>query len=456
MQYADRRDLRQRMYEAYMSRSSAPPFDNRPLLADILALRRELAAIHGYPTFADYRLAEHMVTSGDAVQGFQDDLYRQTLPYWQREIETLTRFARESLGIGKLEPWDTAYATEKLRRARFDFDEEELRPYFPLEQVLSGMFGVAQRLFGVRVSPRDDAEAWHPDVRVYDLHDEAGTHLGSFYADWFPREDKRAGAWMNRFITGGPTEDGGFAPHLALMCANFTRPQAGKPALLTHREVQTTFHEFGHLLHHCLSRVPVRERAGAHVAWDFVELPSQIMENWTYEREALDLFARHVDTGAPIPEPLFRKMQRARTFMAASQQMRQLSFGAVDLALHTAYGPEEGDVIPYGNRVMERFVMRPEFAHNAFLAAFSHIFAGGYAAAYYSYKWSEMLEADAFTRFQREGIFNPETGRAFRDTILARGDSADPGELYRAFMGRDPDASALIARNLGPLPVGAS
>lgn len=460
MQYAENRALRERMYRAYMSRASEGERDNTPLIRRILALRRELAGLLGYGTFADYRLAEHMVPSGAAAQQFEEALYRRTLPYFQREVAELERFAKRELGLERLEPWDLSFVSERLRQAHFDLSDEQLRPYFPLEQVLSGLFDVAERLFGVSITARDNPRVWHPDVRYYELRDATGLHLGSFYADLFPREEKRAGAWMNRFITGGPSDDGGFEPHLGLICANFTPPRQAEapeggqtvPALLTHREVETTFHEFGHLLHQLLSRVEVRARAGTNVAWDFVELPSQIMENWTYEPEALALFACHYQTGEPIPEALVEKLRRARTFLAATAQMRQLSFGTLDLALHIDYDPEaEDDVIAYGQRLSERFAVRPEFAHNHFLTAFSHVFAGGYAAAYYSYKWSEMLEADAFSRFAREGIFNPETGHAFAQTILSQGDSADPAELYRAFMGRDPDMDALISRNLGPL-----
>ena len=452
MKYADARDLREKMYKAYVSRATGGEFDNEPLIVRILDLRRELADLLGYRDFADYRLEENMVKTGAAALAFVQGLAERTEPYWQEEIEALTAFARDKLGLEGLEPWDVPYVTEKLRKAKFDLNEEELRPYFPLDQVLSGLFEIAHRLFGVTVTERDIKELWHPDVTFYDLHGEDGTYLGSFYADWFPRESKRGGAWMNHFITGGPRGES-FAPHLGLMVGNFTPPQEGKPALLTHREVETTFHEFGHLLHHLLSRVEVPARAGTNVPRDWVELPSQIMENWCWEREALDLFARHFETGERIPEELFQKMLAARTFMAANAQMRQLSFGTVDLELHINYHPDEdGDVVRYAQRTMEPFSVRPEFAHNGFINAFSHIFAGGYAAGYYSYKWSEVLDADAFTRFQREGIFNRETGRDYVDAILSRGDAEDPDVLYREFMGRDPDMGALLRRNLGAEP----
>jgi oligopeptidase A len=452
MKYAENRGLRQQMYTAYFDRASGGELDNRPLLADILSGRSELASLLGYQDFADYQLEERMMRSGTKALDFTEEIFNLTLPYWRHEIDALRTHAK-SLGISRLEPWDIMFVSEQLRRATFDFDDEVLRPYFPLEQVLDGLFAIAERLFNIRISQRDNPRVWHPEVSFYEIHDASGLHLGSFYTDWFPREDKRAGAWMNAFYTGGPQADGSFSPHLGLMCANFSRPQGDNPALLTHNEVQTTFHEFGHLLHHLLSRVEIPSLAGTNVAWDFVELPSQLMENWAFEREALDLFARHYETGETIPETLYQKMLRARTFMEANAQMRQLSYAVVDLKLHTEYqAATQGEVIPYANRVMERFSIEPHFAHNNFLAGFSHVFAGGYAAGYYSYKWSEVLEADVFTRFKQEGIFNPETGQAFVKAILGRGDSEDPEVLFREFMGRGPDVRALIARNLGPLP----
>ena len=449
MQYAERRDLRQVMYQAFVDRASGGAFDNRSLMSNILQLRQELSQLLGYKHFADYRLERHMVKSGARALAFQKDLEQKTLPYWQREILELEQFAK-TLGFEQLHPWDTAFVIEKRRRQQFDFDEEALRPYFSLEGVLTGMFDIARQLFGVRIRQRDNPNVWHPNVNFYDVHDETGDHLASFYADWFPRDSKRGGAWMNRFITGKPQPDGRFSPHLGLMCANFTQPSNDRPALLTHREVETTFHEFGHLLHHCLTKVEVADRAGTSVAWDFVELPSQIMENWTWERDALNLFARHYQSLEAIPEDLFQKMQAARTFMQANAQMRQLAFGTVDLELHINYSPQEhGDLIKFGNTIAERFSIRPEFAHNHSLAAFTHVFSGGYAAAYYSYKWSEVLEADAFTRFKHEGIFNRQTGQDYLEAILSRGDSDEPEVLFKEFMGRDPNVDALIERNLG-------
>lgn len=449
MQYSARRELRERMYTAYVSRASEGEHDNRPLVRRILQLRRELARILGFRDYADLTLEESMAGSGARAVAFEEDLTERTRPVWEREMRDLEAFARAELGIDTLEPWDMAYSMERLRLARYDLDAEALRPFFPMDRVLEGLFGLTERLFGVRVQPRETLAVWHPEVSFYDLLDEDGTLLGSFYTDWFPRESKRGGAWMNGLMVGGPRPEG-WEPHLALMVGNLSPPEGSRPALLTHREVQTIFHEFGHLLHHMLSRVEVPALAGTRVPSDWVELPSQIMENWTWERPALDLFARHWETGEPIPEELYRKMLAARTFMGAYMQMRQLSFGTVDLELHVRFDPEaDGDPVARAQKVLEGFHPRPHFAHDHFITSFSHIFSGGYAAGYYSYLWSAVLEADAFTRFQREGLFNRETGRAFVDSVLSQGDAEEPDELFRRFMGREPDPEALLRRDLG-------
>jgi oligopeptidase A len=450
LQYAENRELRKKIHQAFHNRGATSGSDNRPVMLEILQVRRELARLLGFSDFADYRLEVNMVGSGSAAQAFVEDLYQRTAPRWQQELADMAEFARNELDLDPVEAWDESFVVEKLRKQRFDLDAEELRPYFPRAQVMQGLFDLCTRLFGVSVSEVANERVWHPDVRFYEIHDADGTHLASFYADWHPRDGKRAGAWMNSFITGGPRPDGSFAPHLGLIVGNLTEPIDGQEALFTHREVQTVFHEFGHLLHHSLSQVTEPALAGTNVLWDWVELPSQIMENWTFEREALDLFAQHHETGARIPEELFGKLIAARTFAGAYAQMRQLAFGTVDLALHIDFDPHAGeDITAFGNAVRKDFAARPEMVADAMLCAFSHIFAGGYAAGYYSYKWSEVLDADAFTRFQDEGIFNPETGMAFRRAVLERGDSADPNDLYQEFMGRGPAVEALISRNLG-------
>lgn len=454
MKYSDRRDLRRNFHEAFFSVALSGEHDNRPLLAAILAKRRELANLLGYADYADLKLEDRMVRSGARAWEFEAELAERTKPYFLRESAELERFAREELGLDALRPWDQNYSAEKMRLARFDFDDEALRPYFPLDSVLAGLFELVKRLFGVSVTPSQGVSVWHPEVQTYDLFEEDGTHLGSAYTDWFPRQSKRSGAWMTPLITGGPLPDGGrFVPHVGVVSANFTPPEDGAQPLLTHDEVTTVFHEFGHLLHHLMSRVEIKGRSGTAVPWDFVELPSQLLENWAWEREALDLFARHHVTGETIPEELFERLKRSRTFLEAGAQMRQLSFGTADLAMHMLYDPASADdPLEVAQGVMEPLAFRPEFAQGRRMAAFTHVFAGGYAAGYYSYKWSEVLEADAFGRFRDEGIFNPETGRDFAVTILSRGDSDDADVLFRDFMGRDPDLDALIERNLGPPP----
>jgi oligopeptidase A len=444
MTYLDDRSIREQVYREFASRATHEPLNNRPLLGRILELRRDKANLLGFRDFADFVLADRMAKEGKHALEFLRSIEHKTRSHFERENKELEEFAGRDL-----EPWDIAYYAEKQRQALYEFDEEELRPYFPSERVVSGMFEIVERLYGIVVVEKTGVPVWHPDVKYYEIGDATGLLLGGFYADWFPREDKRGGAWMDAFLTGVDAPSG-FEPHLGAICGNLTAPIGGAPALLTHREVETIFHEFGHLLHHCLSRVEVKSLAGTSVAWDFVELPSQIMENWCWERDALDLFARHYETGAPIPDELFQKMIRARTFRSANMQMRQLGFGIVDLSLHTEYDPREhGDVIAYARQILQAFSAAKLPGDYAMIASFTHLFASpvGYGAGYYSYKWAEVLDADAFTRFKNEGIFSRRTGTDFRDHILSKGNSGDPAELYRGFMGRDPDPSALLRRS---------
>ena len=449
MTYLDDAAIREQMWHAYAVRASAAPYDNSPLLAKILELRKEKASLLGFHDFADLVVEDRMAHTGAAAQAFLDGLRAKTEPRFRQENAELEKFAASAAGEArsnaKLEPWDIAYWAEKQRAALYDFDEEALRPYLSLERVSSGMFDIFGRLFGIRVEPEKDVPAWDSAVRSYGVFDAAsGQHLGSFYTDWHPRENKRGGAWMAALITGDPSKN---KPHLGLICGNLTPPVDGKPALLTHREAETIFHEFGHLLHHLLSRVEVRSLAGTSVPWDFVELPSQIMENWCWERESLDFLERHWETGEPIPEDLFQKMKRAKTFRAANAQMRQLGFGIVDLALHRLWDGTT-DVVKYAREILAPFTAAELPPDYAMIASFTHLFANpvGYGAGYYSYKWAEVLDADAFTRFRQKGVFNQSTGRDYREKILARGDSEDPAVLYRSFMGRDPDPNALLAR----------
>jgi oligopeptidase A len=468
LKYCEDRELRREIHAAYTHRCRGGEHDNRGLLARILRTRREISEILGYASYSDYKLEDRMARTGERATAFEWDMVERTRPYWARDVKALRAFAA-GMGLDELEPWDAAFVMERLRRERYDIDDEALRPWFPLDQVLAGLFEIVRRTFGFRVEERPIAEVWHPDVRHYEILAEDGTHVGSFYSDWFPRKEKRQGAWMSDLVTGGPRDDRGFRPHLGVVCGNFPPPLDGTPALLTHRDVETVFHEFGHLLHHCTCRVSIAARAGINVAWDWVELPSQLMENWCWEREALALFARHWHTGEPFPDALVDRMMAARRFMGGWNQMRQLSFGTLDLALHDHLAPQlhaaRGDAgaedldAEQGARVLAfardhylGFSPSSRFAELHGLAAFTHIFAGGYSAGYYSYLWSEVLDADVFTRFRSEGVFNRETGRAYVDAILSRGDSDDPERLFREFMGRDPDPRALLERNLGPAP----
>jgi oligopeptidase A len=447
MTYLDDRAIRRQLWEASNARGTGAPFDNRQLLAEILRLRREKAHLLGYADFADLVLEDRMAHKGAKALQFLDDLRQKTQAAFSKENASLEEFGR-GLGYDQMHPWDVAYLAEKQRAALYDFDEEELRPYFQLENVVSGMFEIFSRLLGVRVLEEPDVRGWDPAVKYYHVEDAAaGLLLGGFYADWYPRENKRGGAWMDSLITGNPDEG---EPHLGLICGNLTPPVGDTPSLLTHREVETIFHEFGHLLHHVLSRVPVRSLCGTNVPWDFVELPSQIMENWCMERGALDLFARHYKTGERVPEDLFQKMKRARNFRSANAQMRQLGFGIVDLKLHREYREsEDGDVMQYSRDILAGFAPAPLPPEYGMIASFTHLFGNpvGYGAGYYSYKWAEVLDADAFTRFKREGIFEASAGLAYRREILEKGDSDDPAQLYRNFMGRDPDANALLERS---------
>jgi len=452
--YLDDEPMRRKLYEAFVHRATEDKYDNRPIMRSILELRREKARLLGYRDFADLVLEDRMAHAGDRARQFLEDLKNKTESTFRKENADLLAFS----GKKELQPWDIAYYAEKERAALYDFDEEALRPYFPLESVVQGMFEIVRRLYGIAVLEKPDVPVWDPHVKYYEIRDVSrtpdgsrpgGDLVGAFYADWFPRESKRGGAWMDNLITGELHSDHQ-DPHLGLICGNLTPPGDDRPSLLTHREVQTIFHEFGHLLHHCLTRVELRGFAGVNVAWDFVELPSQIMENWTWERDALDLFARHYQTGAPIPPELLEKMRRARNFRAANAQMRQLGFGLVDLALHRDIAPgSDVDLLSFARDILQHFSPAKLPEDYAMIVSFTHLFASpvGYGAGYYSYKWAEVLDADAFTRFQEGGIFSREVGGRFRDGILSRGDSEDPAELYRNFMGRDPDPNALLERS---------
>lgn len=461
MLYAEDSALRREVWSAAAAVGRQAPHDNRELINRILALRQEKAALLDRPHFADLVLQRRMAKSGASALAFIEDLHRRVVAAFRRECRELEEFktgqaegavlGRRSLGEGRLTPWEISFWAEKLRRARYDFDEEQLRPYFPLSGVLTGMFEIAGRVFGLRVTERPSGavETWHLEVKFYDVHDQAGRHIGSFYTDWHPRESKRGGAWMNYLVTGGVKANSGRRPHLGLMCGNLTPAMDGKPALLTHREVETVFHEFGHLLHHLCGELEIKSLNGVNVAWDFVELPSQIMENWCWERAALDLFARHHETGEAIPDALYAQMIAAKNFRSASATMRQLAFARMDLDLHLRTADYvTGDVSPKLQALLHVYLVPTEPRAPTPENRFTHIFADptGYAAGYYSYKWAEVLDADAFARFKQEGIFSAQVGGEFVAKVLSRGNSTDPMQLFTDFMGRPPDLSALLLR----------
>jgi oligopeptidase A len=449
MSFADDRELRKKMYFAQNTRATTGDQDNRGIIRDVLALRREKARLLGFAHFADLATDDRMAKSGKEALAFVTMLRERLLSAFERENRELEAFAKKNGHDGPLQPWDVTYWAEKQRRALYDFDEETLRPYFPLDRVQRGLFEIATSLYGVSIERDPAARVWHPDVTAWSVTDRDRRKIGTFYLDLFPRETKRDGAWMGGVVDRLPSTPFELE-NVAVIVGNMTPPRApGQPALLNHREVETLFHEFGHMMHHVLSEVPVRSQAGTRVVSDFVELPSMIMENWCWEREALDRFARHFETGAPIPEDVKDRMLRARTYRAANLLMRQLGFSTVDLLLHTTYDPaKDGDVIAYARDVFARFSPAPLPEEYAMLASFSHLFgaAYGYAAGYYSYQWSEVLEADAFSKFREGGILSAEVGERFKKEILSRGDQEDPAVLYRSFLGRDPDVSALLTR----------
>ncbi len=448
--YADNRTLREAVYQAFTTRASdvgpqAGQWDNHPIMAEILDLRQEQAELLGFNNYAELSLAPKMANSPEEVIGFLEDLAARALPVARREYAELQSFAQDTDGLEQLEAWDVGYYSEKLRKARFDLSPEDLRPYFQADRVIAGMFAVVERLFGIHIVERDGINTWHPDVHFYEIHDAEGELRGQFYTDLYARSHKRGGAWMAT-CRGRLRHEGALQTPVAFLTCNFTPPVGDKPALITHDEVITLFHEFGHGLHHMLTQVDAASVAGiSGVAWDAVELPSQFLENWCWEREALDLFARHHETGDPIPEALFAQMTAARHFHAAMQMVRQLEFSLFDLRLHAEHDRVAGErIAALLNEVREQVaVVRPP-AFNRFPNSFAHIFAGGYAAGYYSYKWAEVLSADAFARFTEEGIFNPVTGRAFMEHILEKGGSEDAAKLFTDFRGREPSIEPLL------------
>jgi oligopeptidase A len=451
MTYADNRELRYELYRAYSTRASdqgpnAGEYDNSVLMDEILALRHEQALLLGFSNYAERSLAKKMAESPQQVLDFLNDLARRSKPQAEQEFSELEEWARDEHGLDRLEAWDVAYYSEKLRQKRYNISQEELKPYFPQHMVVQGMFDVVSRLFDIHIVQTDGVDTWHPDVLFYEIRDrDNGDLIGQFYLDLYARPKKRGGAWMDECAVRFRSTDHLQTPVAYLTC-NFSPPVGDKPALLTHDEVETLFHEFGHGLHHMLTRIDYPGVAGINgVAWDAVELPSQIMENWCWEREALEVVSGHYETDEEIPDDLYERMIAAKNFQSAMQMMRQLEFALFDFRLHMEFDPDKGArVLEFAESVREQVsVVRPP-EWNRFAHGFSHIFAGGYAAGYYSYKWAEVLSADAFSLFEEKGVFNQEVGRAFRENILEKGGSADPMDLFVAFRGRKPDVEPLL------------
>ena len=450
MTYADNRELRREVYQAFSTRASdqgphAGEWDNSEVMEQILALRHEQARLLGFANYAERSLARKMARSTDEVMQFLVDLAERSRPQAQRELNELKAFAKEQFGMQELEAWDIGYYAEKLRQERYDISQEILKPYFPETRVIPGMFAVVERLYGISIKQVEGVDTWHPDVLFYEVRDHDNRLRGQFYLDLYARPKKRGGAWMDDCASRFFTDSVDQIPVAYLTC-NFTPPVDGKPSLLTHDEVETLFHEFGHGLHHLLTRIDYPAVAGiSGVAWDAVELPSQFMENWCWEREALDLISGHVETGEPIPEALFQRMRKAKNFQSAMMMVRQLEFSLFDFRIHLEYNPQRGariyDLLDEVRKQVS--VIRPP-EWNRFPHGFSHIFAGGYAAGYYSYKWAEVLSADAFSLFEERGIFDAEAGRAFLQEILERGGSKEAMELFVAFRGREPEIEPLL------------
>lgn len=450
MTYADCSELRRIMYQAFTTRASdqgpqAGQFDNSAIMAEILALRAELAQLLGFANYAELSMATKMAESAEQVEQFLRDLASRSLPQARADYQAVLDYAATEHGVSELEAWDIAYYSEKLKQQHYQISDEQLRPYFPEHQVLKGLFEIFKLLFGIQVEEQRGVATWHPSVRYFTMTDSNNDIRGSFYLDLYARSGKRGGAWMAECAVRRITADHQLQLPVAYLTCNFNKPLGDKPALFTHDEVLTLFHEFGHGLHHMLTKVDVAGVAGINgVAWDAVELPSQFLENWCWEPDALALISGHYETGQPLPKDLLDNMLAARNFQSAMQMVRQLEFSLFDLLIHRDYCGEPNQIQTILDSVRAEVAVRQPPAYNRFQHSFGHIFAGGYAAGYYSYKWAEVLSADAYARFEEEGIFNRDTGQAFLRAILERGGSRDAMLLFREFRGREPKIDALL------------
>ncbi|MFA0389518.1 oligopeptidase A [Vibrio splendidus] len=451
MTYCDNQDLRKELYEAYVTRASdrgpnAGKWDNTEIITEQLKLRHEIARMLGFSTYSEKSLSTKMAETPDQVLGFLNDLAVKAKPQGEREVEELRQFAEKEFGVSELNLWDIAYYSEKQKQNLFEISDEELRPYFPESNAVSGLFEVLNRVFGMSVTEREGVDTWHDSVRFFDIFDATGTLRGSFYLDLYAREHKRGGAWMDDCRGRRITQSGELQTPVAYLTCNFNKPVGDKPALFTHDEVVTLFHEFGHGIHHMLTQVDAGAVSGINgVPWDAVELPSQFLENWCWEEEALSFISGHFETGEALPKEMLEKMLAAKNFQSAMFILRQLELGLFDFTLHTEYDPEVGArVLETLADVKSKVSVLPSLDWNRFSHSFGHIFAGGYSAGYYSYLWAEVLSADAFSAFEEEGIFNTETGNRFLNNILEMGGSEEPMELFKRFRGREPQIDAML------------
>lgn len=446
MKYSENRELRKKMSMAFGAKGfHNDELDNQKNVLEIARLRHQKANLLGYDTYADFILEERMAESSEKVENFLQELLQKARPAAEREFKELENFAKDLDHIDHLEKWDAAYYSEKLKQKLFDLDDEQLKPYFELENVIRGVFIVSEKLYGLKFREVFDVDKYHEEVKTYRVTDEYDDEISLFYADFFPREGKRGGAWMTSYKPQQKKNNKDERPHISIVC-NFTKPTEDEPSLLTFNEVTTLFHEFGHALHGMLANTTYPSLSGANVYWDFVELPSQVLENWCYEKEALQLFAKHYQTNEAIPEELIEKIKESATFHEGMATLRQLSFGMLDMSWHGIDPWGIQDVKGHEEKAFEPTQLYPDIKENCMSTSFSHIFQGGYAAGYYSYKWAEVLDADTFEHFKEKGIFDRETARKFKDSILSQGGTEHPLTLYKRFRGKEPEPDALLRR----------
>ena len=447
MQYSEKRELREQLWKAYNSKCIEGEFSNLDIIKQIVGLRIEAANLLGYNTYADMALKDRMAKDAPTVNAFLKNLLDKSMPFAKKDVKAIADYAKANGFKGELMPWDFSFYSEKLKKEKYSLNDEVLKPYFKLENVKEAVFALANSLYGLNFTPATDIPGYHPDVTVYDVTDANGRHMALFYADFFPRASKGGGAWMTSFREQSFTKDGKVEkrPHVSIVC-NFTKPTETEPSLLTFYEVTTFLHEFGHALHGILAEGKYASLTGTSVARDFVELPSQIMENWATEKEYLASFAKHYQTGEVIPQELIDKIIESKNYNSGYSSVRQLQFGIEDMAWHSVTEVPAADVVAFVKEAVKACALMPDVPATAFSPSFGHIFSGGYAAGYYSYKWAEVLEADAFQLFKEEGIFNKETAERFRKEILSRGSIEDADVIYRNFRGRDPEPDALLKK----------